>query len=96
MKGPEMKRLRLEMNLDRLQFARMLGYTGTDRNDVTRIRVYENQRKQIPLYIARLVWLLAEMSRMMGSLPAWPAWPGYDFDHTPDQEPEQADGAKFY
>ncbi len=95
MKGQEMRHLRQEMKLDRLGFARAIGYTGTDRNDVTRVRVYETDKKQIPLYIARLVWLLAENRRMMGALPAWPAWPGYQFDHTPDPE-ERPDGAKFY
>lgn len=83
MKGGEMKRLRQEMGLDRLQFARMLGYTGTDRNDEFRIRSYEGNKKQIPLYIARLVWLIRHVS--FGGPIEWPEWPGYDFDHKPDQ-----------
>lgn len=96
MNGPEMKRLRMEMGLDRLQLARLIGYTGTDRNDIMRIRTYEGGKKQVPLYIARLVWIMHGWWWTTGNFPPWPTWPGYDFDHTPDQEPEKPDGAKFY
>lgn len=97
MKGQDLKNLRQRMGLERLQFARMLGYTGTDRNDITRIRSYENGKKQVPLYIARLVWLLAAHHRRIRAFPEFPAWPGYEFQHDPDpQHQEQLDGAKFY
>lgn len=83
MDGTEMKRLRQDMGLDRLQFARMIGYSGTDRNDDFRIRSYEGNKKQIPLYIARLVWLIHQI-RGYGPIE-WPNWSGYDFYHLPDQ-----------
>lgn len=69
--------------MDRLQFARLLGYTGTDRNDVMRVRRLENGQ-QVPLYLARLAWLVATWSRRTGELPPFPDWSGYQFDHSPD------------
>lgn len=85
MQGSEMRDIRKRLGLDQLQFAREIGFTGTDRNDVTRIRKYENGKQQIPLYLARFVWLLD--ARYEGPIPVkWPQWPGYEFDHTPDEE----------
>lgn len=84
MQGKEMREIRHQLRLDRLQFARLLGYTGTDRNNDTRIRKYENDRQQIPLYIARLAWLVLREWDGTGQLPVFPEWPGYEFDHTPD------------
>ena len=91
-KGQEMKNIRQRMGLERLEFARLLGYTGSDRNDVTRIRQYEAGRngKQIPLYIARLVWLIAYYQRRIGAMPEFPHWPGYEFTSTPDPEHQKA------
>lgn len=85
MKGQEMKQIR--------QLARAIGYTGTDRNDEMRVRQYEYGKKQIPLYIARLVWLMDREHRnavpfttppMQSGVIRFPDWPGYEFDHTPD------------
>lgn len=98
MTSQELKNLRQSLGLERLTFARLLGYTGTDRNDITRIRQYEGShgRKQIPLYIARLVWLLVEHKRLTGRLPEFPAWPGYQFDHAPDPQPAKEVDHGFY
>ena len=98
MKAQEMKNLRQRMGLERLEFARLLGYTGSDRNDITRIRQYESGRggKQIPLYIARLVWLLAAHQRRTGSMPEFPAWPGYEFASAPDPKHQQGKDHGFY
>jgi hypothetical protein len=85
MKSQELKNLRRRLGLERLPFARLIGYTGTDRNDVMRVKQYE-EKKQVPLYIARLVWLIAEYRRTTGRMPAFPDWQGYDYDHTPDPE----------
>ena len=95
MQGSELKRIREGLGLDRVQFARLLGYTGTDRNDETRIRRYENQsdQYQIPLYIARLAWLIGcvihaghiSPRSLRGGID-WPRWPGYDFSHEADSE----------
>lgn len=94
MKGEELRRIREHLKLDRVQFARLLGYTGTDRNDTMRIRKFENGRQQVPLYIARLAWLvLREFDGTGGDLPVFPEWPGYDYDHTPDHEMEDDDAA---
>jgi hypothetical protein len=84
MRGDDMKRLRKGLNMERWQFAALLGYTGTHRNNATRIHRMEDNRQQIPLYIARLVWLLGNHLRRTGELPVFPNWPGYDFDHSPD------------
>ncbi len=99
MKGQEFKNLRQQLGLDRLEFARLLGYTGTDRNDVTRIRQYEGSHgsKQVPLYIARFVWLCVDHKLRTGLLPLFPIWEGYEYDHNPDQRHKGADdAAKFY
>ena len=87
MKGEEMRAIRVEaLELTELQLARLIGYTGTDRNDDMRIREYERGKKQIPLYIARLVWMLHAWADLTGQLPNFPEWPDYDFEHTPDDE----------
>lgn len=85
MLGSEMREIRRRLRMDRLQFARVIGYTGTDRNDVMRVRRHENGQ-QVPLYLARSVWMLAAWVRRTGELPPFPEWPGYDFDHTPDPD----------
>ena len=93
MLGSELREIRHRLQMDRLQFARLLGYTGTDRNDVMRVRRLENGR-QVPLYLARLVWLVAAWVRRTNAMPPFPEWPGYEFEHTPDallSQPE--DGA---
>lgn len=88
MTGQDFKNIRQRMGLERLAFARLLGFTGTDRNDITRIRQYEAGRdgRQVPLYIARLVWLLAAHQRRTGILPEFPGWPGYEVASTQDPE----------
>lgn len=95
MTGNELKEIRRRLDLDRLAMARLIGYTGTDRNDVMRIKRLENRPDRVPLYIARLVWLIDRVTR--GDVPFtsppfqtgtinWPNWPGYEFDHSPDQD----------
>ena len=66
MQGNELKEIRERLGLERLAFARLLGYTGTDRNDEMRIRRYENQsdKYQLPLYIARLAWLISKVEHL--------------------------------
>lgn len=93
MKGVELKRLRQEMGLSRLELAALIGYTGTNDNNRSRLRQMENGRKEIPLYIARFVWLLAKWHAMFQARavsvswpPRFPRWPGYDFEHIPDEE----------
>lgn len=100
MKPQEFKNIRQKMGLERLEFARLLGYTGSDRNNVTRIKQYEGGAggRQIPLYIARLVWLLAAHQRRTGILPEFPGWPGYEVVSTPDPETVKKNmgGGEFY
>lgn len=87
MLGTEMRETRRQMNnMRRADFATLLGYTGTERNNVKRIQRYENNQQQIPLYIARLVWILGVWWRRAGELPPFPDWPGYEFEHTPDDK----------
>lgn len=86
-----MREVRRELRMDRLQFARLIGYTGTDRNDTMRVRRHENSAL-IPLYLARSIWLIAAWSRRVGELPPFPEWPGYTFDHSPDPGHGVADG----
>lgn len=96
MRAQDFKNIRQQMGLNRLQFARLIGYTGTDRNDETRIKQYERGGKdrQVPLYIARLVYLLASHHKRIGELPRFPEWPGYVVKSEPDpqHQKEEADG----
>lgn len=86
MQGSEMRRLRERLLMNQIEFARLIGYTGTDRNNETRVRHYENGKYQIPLYLARLLWLVERHCVWFGRLPDFPSWPGYDFDHKPDPQ----------
>jgi len=86
MTGAEMAQIRVSLGLDRVAFARLIGYTGTDRNDETRIRKYEHDKQQIPLYIARLAWLMLLRKDLTGRPPVFPEWPGYEYDHSPDPD----------
>lgn len=86
MTGSELREVRRRLRLERLAMARLIGYTGTDRNDTMRIKRLENSGDPVPLYIARLVWLIEVWSRRYGELPPFPEWPGYDFDHSPDPQ----------
>lgn len=83
MTGSEMREIRRRLGMDRVRFARLVGYTGTDRNDIMRVRRYENSG-QVPLYLARLVWLINMWHLRTDKLPLFPEWKGYDFDHSPD------------
>ena len=93
MTGSQMRELRRRLGMDRLQMARVIGYTGTDRNDELRVKRLENAGDPVPLYIARLLWLIESNWLMFGSLPTFPQWSGYDFDHSPDPgHKEDVDG----
>ena len=90
MKSMDLKKLRQRLGLDRLQFARLIGYTGTDRNDMTRVRKYENTIPP-PLHIARFAWLMEGYVIEHGRLPRFPDWDGYDVEYGPDQQREKGD-----
>lgn len=85
MQSADLKRLRQNLGLDRLQFARLIGYTGTDRNDEMRVRKYETTVRP-PLHIARFSSLIMRHYLIFGVLPKFPDWEGYDFDHAPDPQ----------
>lgn len=101
MQAEEMKRIRKSLGMERIAFARLIGYTGTDRNSENRISAFENGRTQIPLYIARLVWLIDQIRTKVihadydgiegfdldqSRAPIFPEWPGYEFSHEPDPQ----------
>jgi transcriptional regulator with XRE-family HTH domain len=86
MQPRELKELRQQLGLDRLQFARLIGYTGTDRNDEMRIREFERGKRQVPLHIARFADLIHRWHLMFKGLPDFPDWPGYDYSHEPDPQ----------
>jgi hypothetical protein len=88
-----MRELRRRLGMDRLQMARVIGYTGTDRNDELRVKRLENAGDPVPLYIARLLWLIESNWLMFGSLPVFPQWEGYDFDHSPDPQQGEKNAA---
>lgn len=85
MQSRELRDIRRHLGLSRLELARLIGYTGTDRNDETRIRKYETT-VQVPLHIARFVWLIDRFHDLNGFIPKFPNWSGYDFSHEPDPQ----------
>jgi hypothetical protein len=85
-----MRLFRESLGLDCEAFAALIGYTGTAKNNERRVRRIEGGDEPVPLYIARLLWLVGEHLRLTTRLPVWPDWPGYDYDHSPDSEHEAA------
>jgi transcriptional regulator with XRE-family HTH domain len=88
MTGSEMREARRKLDLGRVEFARLLGYTGTDSNDETRIKQYENDRRPdgVPPYLARLIWLILIWHRNTGDLPPFP---GYKYQQIEDPSRER-------
>lgn len=85
MTGSELREIRRRLKMDRLQFGQLIGYTGTQRNDETRLKKYENG-PLVPLYIARLAWLIDVWVRRYGVLPPFPVWSGYDLLRADDPQ----------
>lgn len=95
MNGMEFQRIRLRLGLNEAEFAAELGYTGKGKNRVNLIRDFESGRKRIPLYIARLAWLVwktlyadGDPIRLVYTAPgfkiSWPHWPGYTREELED------------
>jgi hypothetical protein len=84
-----MREMRRRLKMHRHEFAALIGYTGTERNNDLRVKRLENAGEPVPLYIARLLWLIDLHNVRFGHLPAFPKWPGYEFDHTPDPQHQQ-------
>jgi transcriptional regulator with XRE-family HTH domain len=97
MDGVEFKTIREQLGLTKNQFATMIGYTGTSSNNTITISRYESGKRQVPLYIARFVWLLGQLDAIRHNsgvpipfdsetgLVRFPHWPGYVFDSAPDE-----------
>lgn len=83
MKGSELRRIRNSMGLSHKGMADLIGFTGTNRNNANRVRKYEKE-DQVPLHIARFIWLMEVFYLGSGQLPPFPDWQGYIYDHTPD------------
>lgn len=83
MKGSEFRDIRRKTKLTKNEFALELGYRGNERNNCALIKRYEQERKQIPLTVASLAWLLSLWIDKTGSLPEWPDWPGYELEKVP-------------
>lgn len=72
MTGAEFKRIRKSLEMERGEFALLIGYRGSDRNNETKIKRLEDG-EQVPLYIARFVWLIQlYFHTHNGNLPSWP------------------------
>lgn len=83
MNGRDLHALREHMGLSKEELAKLIGYTGNPKNDANRIYNYERS-DLVPLYVARLVWLISCFHDEYGHWPDFPQWPGYDFESTPD------------
>ena len=77
MRGSELLAIREDLGLNRDEMAVELGYRGNERNNTDLMRAYEEGRKQIPLTVARLAWVIGENYNAR-DLPEWPEWEGYD------------------
>jgi hypothetical protein len=71
MTGEQLKHLRHNFGVGRRDFALLLGYTGSDRNNDLRVRRLEAEA-QVPLYIGRLAWMIWNHYDRTGELPHWP------------------------
>jgi hypothetical protein len=80
MRGEELRRIarKLDGGLSKNELARELGYRGNPRNNSDLINAYYQNRKQIPLTVASLAWLIEQWFDMTGETPDWPDWEGYD------------------
>jgi hypothetical protein len=96
MNGEEMRRIRMRLVLSEDAFASELGYTGKGKNRINLIRDFESGKKRIPLYIARLAWLIDIVLRANapgtgiwqgddGNITGWPDWPGYTREELDDE-----------
>ena len=71
MTGDQLKYIRHKLGKGRHDFALLMGYTGSDRNNDLRMRRLE-AGEQVPLYIGRLAWMLWMFYEERGELPYWP------------------------
>lgn len=88
MDGQEMRRIRHKHGLTKHQWGLLMGYTGNENTNSSLVKRYEQGRRPIPLYIARLVFLLDQYPA--GALPTFPDWPGYEYESVPDQQESEA------
>jgi hypothetical protein len=91
MMGPEMKRFRESLKMDKAKFGQWLGFTGLPKNNAVRVKRIEKGRDPVPLYLAKLIWLSQVWMRRTGELPPFPDWPYYVYDHAPDPGHEKVE-----
>lgn len=90
MKGPEFRRIRKFFGLGKADWMYQLGYAGNKNTLFINCARYENGQREIPLWLARYVWLMEQWGRAQpprapaeAALPKWPEWPGYDLEERP-------------
>lgn len=79
----ELIAIRKKIGISRVDLAYQLGYSGNQNTMRTMIARFETGRREIPLNVARYIWLLwlvcgGHSVPMENGLPKWPNWPGYD------------------
>jgi hypothetical protein len=93
MNGKDFRAIRNKLGLTKHDYAIQLGYRGNELNNTVLMKRYEQGRKQIPLTVASLAFLLDHYFDHHCELPNWPDWPGYeepkgppvDYDRYPAQ-----------
>lgn len=89
MKGDEFRRIRKFFGLGKVDWMYALGYAGNKNTMYINCERYENGTREIPLYLARYVWLVEQWGRHRlhngaksetDLLPKWPEWPGYELE----------------
>ena len=83
MKPEEFRAIRKKFGLSEADWMYALGYAGNQNTMHLNCSRYENGTKEIPLYLARYVWLLdVSQGRWPGptKMPVWPEFPDYHLD----------------
>lgn len=66
--GPEFKRMREHLKLNRDEFAIELGYEGSEQGNRNTIRRFEKGERAVPLPVAKLCWMFLTFG-----IPEWPS-----------------------
>lgn len=59
MSGDEFRKIRMGLGLGRDAFAMELGYEGGETGNVNTIKRFENNKRPVPLPVAKLAWMLS-------------------------------------
>ncbi len=82
MPADEFKNIRHRLKLSMDQFAIELGYEGNRKGNINTIRRFESGRRNVPLPLAKLAWLL----NMHGLPDSWPEYLEAKLAEVPEED----------